>query len=171
MAFVVETGAGLANANSYASVADADAYVADRGIAGWAALSSTVKQQSLIRGTDYLEQTYRDAWKGYRVTSTQALSWPRSDVIVDTFPVAANIVPTAVVRACIEMALRASDGDELIADLGQQVVRERVDVIETEYAQYGSPSAKYPAVNRLLIPYVLSSTSDGGFAQARVVRT
>jgi hypothetical protein len=171
MAFVVETGAGLADANSYASVADADAYVADRGIAGWATLSSTVKQQSLIRGTDYLEQTYREAWRGFRVTSTQALSWPRSDVVVDTFLVAANVVPKAVIRACIEMALRASDGDELISDLGQQVVREKVDVIETQYAPYSSPSVRYPAVNRLLIPYVLSSVSDGGFAQAQIVRT
>jgi hypothetical protein len=171
MAFVVETGAGLADANSYASVADADAYVADRGIAGWAALSSTVKQQSLIRGTDYLEQTYREAWRGFRVTSTQSLSWPRSDVVVDTFLVAANVVPKAVVRACIEMALRASDGEELISDLGQQIVREKVDVIETQYAEYSSPATRYPAVNRLLIPYVLSSISDGGFAQARVVRT
>lgn len=171
MAFVVETGAGLSNANSYASVASADSYVTERGLAGWAALTTTVKEQSLIKATDYLEQTYREAWKGYRVTSTQALSWPRSDVVVDTFPVAANIVPTAIVRACVEMALRASAGEDLIADLGQQVVRERVDVIETEYAEYSNPAAKYPAVNRTLIPYLLSSTSDGGFTQARVVRT
>ena len=171
MAFVVETGAGSASANSYASVANADSYVADRGLTGWAALTTSVKEQSLIKATDYLEQTYREAWKGYRVNSTQALSWPRSEVIVDTFPVAANIVPVAVVRACIEMALRASAGDDLIADLSQQVVRERVDVIETEYAEYSSPAAKYPAVNRLLIPYLMSSTSDGGFTQARVVRT
>ena len=171
MAFVVETGAGSASANSYASVADADSYVSDRGIADWAALTTTVKQQSLIKATDYLEQTYRDAWKGYRVSSTQALSWPRAQVSVDTFPVAANIVPVAVVRACIEMALRASTGEDLISDLGQQVVREKVDVIETQYAEFSSPAAKYPAVNRLLIPYLYSSTSDGGFTQARVVRT
>ena len=171
MAFVVETGAGLSNSNSYASVAAADSYVADRGIAGWTALTQTVKEQSLIKATDYLEQTYREAWKGYRVTSTQALSWPRSEVVVDTFPVAANVVPAAVIKACIEMALRASDGEDLIADLGQQVIREKVDVIETEYAEYGSVAARYPAVNRMVLPYLMSSTSDGGFTQARVVRT
>lgn len=171
MAFVVETGAGLSNSNSYASVAAADSYVADRGITGWAALTQTVKEQSLTKATDYLEQTYREAWKGYRVTSTQALSWPREQVEVDTFPVAANIVPTAVIRACIEMALRASAGDDLIADLGQQIIRERVDVIETTYAEFGTQSARYPAVNKLVLPYLMSSTSDGGFTQARVVRT
>lgn len=171
MAFVVETGAGLSNSNSYASVAAADSYVADRGITGWASLTSTVKEQSLIKATDYLEQTYREAWKGYRVTSTQALSWPREQVEVDTFPVAANIVPTAVVRACIEMAIRASAGEDLISDLGQQIIKEKVDVIETTYSEFGSQAARYPAVNRLVLPYLMSSTSDGGFTQARVVRT
>ena len=171
MAFVVETGAGLSNSNSYASVAAADSYFADRGVTSWAALTTTAKEQALIKGTDYLEQTYRESWKGYRVTSTQSLSWPRSEVIVDTFPVAANIVPSAIVKACVEMALRASDGEDLIADLGQQIIKEKVDVIETTYAEFGSLSARYPAVNRLVLPYLYSSTSDGGFTQARVVRT
>ena len=171
MAFVVETGAGLSNSNSYSSVAAADSYFADRGVTAWAALTTTAKEQALIKATDYLEQTYRESWKGYRVTSTQSLSWPRSEVIVDTFPVPANIVPTPIAKACAEMALRASDGEDLIADLGQQIIREKVDVIETEYAEFGSLSARYPAVNRLVLPYLYSSTSDGGFTQARVVRT
>lgn len=171
MAFVVETGAGLSNSNSYASVAAADSYVADRGNADWAALTTIEKQQALIKATDYLEQTYREAWKGYRVTAEQSLSWPRSGVYVDGFPVAANIVPNSVINACIEMAIRASAGENLIADLGQQVVREKVDVIETEYAKYGSPAERYPAVNRMLLAYLMSSTSDGGFTQTRVVRT
>jgi len=171
MAFVVETGAGLSNSNSYASVASADSYFADRGEASWAALTTTAKEQALVKATDYLEQTYRQSWKGFRVLSTQALSWPRLEVVVDNFPVAANIVPTAVARACMEMAIRASAGEDLIADLGQQVIREKVDVIETTYAEFGSLSARYPAVNRLVLPYLSSSTSDGAFTQARVVRT
>jgi hypothetical protein len=171
MAFVVETGAGLSNSNSYSSVAAADSYFADRGVTAWAALTTTAKEQALIKATDYLEQTYRESWKGFRVTSTQALSWPRSEVIVDTFPVPANIVPTPIIKACAEMAIRASEGEDLIADLGQQIIKEKVDVIETTYAEFGSLSARYPAVNRLVLPYLYSSTSDGGFTQARVVRT
>lgn len=171
MAFVVETGAGLSNSNSYSSVAAADSYFADRGVTAWAALTTTAKEQALIKATDYLEQTYRESWKGFRVTSSQALSWPRSEVIVDTFPVPANIVPAPIIKACAEMAIRASEGEDLIADLGQQIIKEKVDVIETTYAEFGSLSARYPAVNRLVLPYLYSSTSDGGFTQARVVRT
>lgn len=170
MAFVVETGAGVPNANSYASVSAADGYVADRGIAGWSTLTTTVKEQALIKATDYLEATYRDAWKGNRITATQSLSWPRSNVIVDGFLMDANVVPLNVVNSCIEMALRAAGGETLIADQGQRVKREKIDVIEVEYQDYSDPTQRYPFVNRLLSAYLLSS-SDGGFAQVRINRT
>ncbi len=170
MTFVVETGSGSSTANSYASTAAADAYASDRGLTDWAALTTGNKEIALVKATDYIEATYRTAWQGYRVSGTQALSWPRSDVFVDEFAVAANIVPTAVVNACIEMALRAAAGTTLIEDQGQRVIRERVDVIETEYAEFSDPAATFPAVSRLLSPYLLSS-SGGGFAQVRVTRT
>jgi hypothetical protein len=152
MAFVVETGAGLSNANSSASVSAADSYVADRGITGWAALTETVKQQSLVKATDYLEATYRASWKGNRVSETQALSWPRYNVVVDGFNYPSNVVPPQVVNACIEMALRAAAGDTLLADQGQKVKREKIDVIEIEYQD-------------------LLSASESGFGVARVIRT
>lgn len=169
MAFVVETGAGVPNANSYASVSAADGYVADRGIAGWTSLATSVKQQALIKATDYLEATYRDAWKGNRITATQTLSWPRSNVIVDGFLLPADTVPFAVEYSCIEMALRSAAGETLIADQGQRVKREKIDVIEIEYQDYSDPTLRYPFVNRMLSPYLLSS-SDGGFAQVRINR-
>lgn len=170
MAFVVETGAGLPNANSYASVLAADGYVADRGIAGWAALSTTIKQQSLINATDYLEATYRSAWKGNRVSETQSLSWPRYNVVVDGFNFASNVVPTQVVNACIEMAIRASIGETLLADQGQRVKREKIDVIEVEYQDYSDPTQRYPLVNRMVMPYLISA-SESGFAVVRPLRT
>jgi hypothetical protein len=170
MAFVVETGAGLSNANSYASVSAADSYVADRGIAGWTALSTTIKQQSLVNATDYLEATYRSAWKGNRVSETQSLSWPRYNVIVDGFNFASNVVPLQVINACIEMAIRASAGETLLADQGQRVRREKIDVIEVEYQDYSDPTQRYPLVNRMVMPYLISA-SESGFSVTRVIRT
>lgn len=170
MAFVVETGAGVPNANSYASVASADSYVADRGITGWSTLTTPDKQQALIKATDYLEATYRDAWKGNRITATQSLSWPRANVIIDGFLMDANIVPLNVINSCVEMALRASSGEALIADQGQVVKSEKIDVIEIQYQDYSDPTLRYPFVNRMLSPYLLSS-SDGSFAQLRTIRT
>jgi len=170
MAFVVETGAGIPNANSYASVSASDSYVTDRGVTGWLSLSVPAKEQALIKATDYLEATYRDAWKGGRIAAAQSLSWPRSGVVADGFLLAANAVPLPVVYSCIEMALRAAGGETLIADQGQRVKREKIDVIEIEYQDFSDPTARYPFINRMLSPYVLSS-SDGSFAQVRLNRT
>lgn len=169
MAFVPETGAGLSNSNSYASVAQADSYFADRGNADWAALDTTAKQQALIKATDFLEATYRSAWKGFRVSSTQALSWPRVEVVADGFPIPSSIVPLPVVYSCAELAIRSTT-TTLLADQGQQVKREKVDVLEVEYQDYSDPTERYPAVNRLLLPFLLSASASG-FAQVRVIRT
>ena len=170
MAFVVETGAGLANANSFASVAAADAYVADRGITGWSTLTTTAKEQALIRATDYLEATYRSAWKGFRNTEAQALSWPRYDVWVEMFLIDSDTVPSAVVRATIEMALKATTNTDLIPDTGRTITREKVDVIEIDYSEFGPRGTQFTEIARILSPYT-NSSSGGAFASVTVIRT
>lgn len=170
MAFVVETGAGLSNSNSFVSVAAADAYVADRGVTGWGALTNQVKEQALIRATDFLEATYRSAWKGFRNTEAQALSWPRYDVFVDLFLVASNIVPAPVARATIEMALRAVTNTDLIPDTGRTITREKVDVIEINYSEFGPRGTQFTEIARILSPYT-NSSSGGAFSVVAVIRT
>ena len=64
MALVVEDGSGLSGANSYATAAQADTYASDRGLSAWTGDTAT-KEAALIRATDYLEATYREAWLGY----------------------------------------------------------------------------------------------------------
>ena len=78
MSLIVEDGTGRADAESYASVSVADAYHTARGNTAWAALATTaLKEAALRKATDYLGQTYGLRWKGYRMTTTQALDWPR----------------------------------------------------------------------------------------------
>ena len=48
MAFVVEDGTGISNSNSYAPVAFADSYFADRNQAEWVG-TDEVKKAALIR--------------------------------------------------------------------------------------------------------------------------
>ena len=169
MAIVVEDGSGKADANSYASVAIADDYFLLRGRNSWGALSTEAKEASLINATDYLEATYRNAWLGSRVSNTQALSWPRYDVLLDGFAIASNTVPPIVVSACMELALRASSED-LLTDTGAKVIRERVDVLEVEYSEYGSANTRYTFVERLLAP-LLASALGGSASVMAVVRS
>lgn len=169
MAFVVEDGSGLSNANSYASVAEADAYADDRNLTAWHS-NPAHKEEALIRATDYIEAVYRQAWLGYRASQTQGLSWPRTNVEVDLYPVAANIVPKEVKYATIEMAIRA-EAETLLPDQTQRVKREKVDVLEIEYADGSDATKRFPFVSQLLSPYIYGGATYGGAFSTRVLRT
>lgn len=168
---IVENGSIVAGANSYASVAEADAYFLARANQEWALLTNAEKESALILGTDYLEATYSQAWLGEIVSPDQSLSWPRTGVRINGFYVASDSVPLRVKQATYEMAFRASSGDPLIIDQAQRVTKEKVDVLEITYAEFSDPTLRYPYVNRLLSGYLRSGTSSGGFQQPRLVRT
>lgn len=181
MPLIVEDGTGLADAESYTSVADADTYFSNRGYTLWATLSTAEKEQALRRSTDYLLQVYRLRWKGTRVNGTQALDWPRAFVEREDYEYAglngttqiggryyypANEVPREVANACADMAFKAASG-ELAEDLGQRVVREKVDVLEVEYDRYSPQYKRYRAIDNLLSPFL----RDMGGAVRRLVRS
>lgn len=149
MALEVETGSGSAASESYASVADADAYQAARGRTLWATLNTTEKEQALRRGTDWMQQEYAGRWKGTKTSSTQALDWPRYDVCVEEYLVGSNVVPAKVKSACIEMAFRAASGD-LLADQGAQVQSVTVGPITKTYAPGARQGKKYAAVDAMV---------------------
>lgn len=153
MALTVETGAGLSGAESYASVAAADAYFLARANAAWAALDTPTKEAKLRDATDYMLASYRGRWMGERMTSTQALDWPRYGVVVDCFDVPTNTVPAEVVRACCELALRAS-AQALQADQGVAVTSETVGPISVSYLAGAQQGIKYPAIDNMLRPFL-----------------
>lgn len=159
MALIVETGAGLANSESYISVADADIYHAKRGCVPWATLTTTQKEEALIRATDYIEQAYSQNFYGLRVNSTQALSWPRYGVTLNGYSVSSDTIPQAIINATAELAYRAAQGN-LAPDLTQAIKREKVDVLEVEYMDNSSQVVKYRAIDNLLSA-MLKSGSNG----------
>jgi len=170
MALVTEDGSGRADAESLLSVSDALTHHANRGNAAWALLSTAAQEQALRKATDYIQGVYGLRWGGYRVSQTQALDWPRYQVVrrdvlashvVQYWP--SNEVPAGVKRACAELALRASAGD-LNPDNSQAIKREKVGPIETEYQDYSSAAPSYPAIDAALKPYLATGGS------ARLVR-
>jgi hypothetical protein len=182
MALTPETGAGLADADSYCSLAFADAHHAARGITLWATMSTNEREQVLRRATDFMVQVYRSKWAGRRVTEAQALDWPRAWVPRQDFDRApstppallsgdlyypSNVVPVEVQRACAELAYRGGFGP-LAPDIERQTVREKLDTLEVEYDPSAAPYARYRAIENLLAPFLLQTAS--GIA-ARVVRT
>ncbi len=164
MSLVVEDGSGLAGAESYCSVAAANARHTALGNAAWTG-ADAVKEAALRRATQYMLQTYRNRWNGTRITQAQALDWPRWGVIVDTrYYVLSNSVPADVANACADLALKAITED-LSPDLDRAVIRERVGPLETEYNPYSPQAKRFTAINAMLAPYL-----KGSSAMAEVVR-
>ena len=104
----IVTTAGAATANSYASVAEADAYLAVRGdTSTWTALNNGQKESKLQWAAIYLDTL---TFKGTRSTSTQALQWPRIGVWDrDGFEV--DGIPQALKNAQAEMAFQLIAND------------------------------------------------------------
>lgn len=166
MPLVVEDGTGLETANSYVSVADADAYHTLRQNTTWTDLAIAAdKEAALVKATDFLDERYGGSFKGRRKTDVQALGWPRSEVY-DATGDAITGVPELVKRATYEAALRAVSG-ELNPDLdrGGLVKRTKVGDLEVEYADHAPGSTEYRRIDEILRPYL-----HGGKLSARVVR-
>lgn len=162
MALVTEDGTGKTDAESYISVTDADTYFTNRGDTVWTALGTPAKEAALRKATDYMVATYGMRWGGMRMTTTQALDWPRAYVPFRDAPVGYgasqpyyddDTVPVAVQRACAELAVRASAAD-LAPDVGAQVKSETVGPISVTYADGARQSDTYRAVDAMLSAYL-----------------
>ncbi len=116
MALIVEDGTGLPGAESYLSVADADAYHAAQGTVAWEingpAVTIATKEMALRRATVFLDGTYGGMFSGTRRVREQALLWPRVSAFDDEgFEIDYWTIPVAIKAACAELAVRAITGD------------------------------------------------------------
>ena len=75
MALVVESGVGLADADSFISLTEAREFAAKYGITLPA--DDTAAEVALRQGCQYVE-LHQERFSGSRLTTTQALSWPRT---------------------------------------------------------------------------------------------
>ena len=159
MTLIIEDGTGLANAEAYASVAYCDQYHSDRGNTLWATdMTTDQKEQSIRRAADFMSQTYRTKWLGFRRHSTQALDWPRVGVVVDKFVVVLDsVVPDDIKKANAELAFKGAFGD-LNTDQTQGVIRKKVDGIEIEFDKNSPQTKKILSALGMLTQYL----SGGG---------
>lgn len=80
MALVIDSTAGGADANSYISLADAEAYFEGRlHSSAWDDATEADQNAALVMATRMIDQTF--AYQGYRTTTTQALGWPRTNAV------------------------------------------------------------------------------------------
>ena len=117
---IKETGAGLANANAYADVADGDAYHEGQLYAtAWTAATTPNKTAALVMASRLIDAEYQ--FGGTRSVAAQALQWPREDCPDPDAGdmVAETIVPKAVVEAACELARELIVADRTAAPAGE----------------------------------------------------
>jgi hypothetical protein len=105
--------------NSYATVAEADLYFADRlDVTAWTSADSTQKGQALITATAILDD---QRWIGTAVSDSQTLSFPRDGEYFDP-RVGASVllegVPTRILTAVYELAYHLLNNDNIQDDTG-----------------------------------------------------
>lgn len=166
--FVVETGTGLADANSFQSVAGADQYNDDHNQdTAWTNANQATKEKHLRLATQYLTATYDLQWKGRRVTYTQKLSWPRYDVWFDDYLQSYSSMPQQLLDATSELAIRSNNGTNLLPDISAansgDLIDDRVVIGPLEFEQkYSSAPQNYDTftvVSRMLAPLLSGAYS------------
>lgn len=167
MALIVEDGSALTNAESYCSVAFATEYNAAFGNTDWTEYVTEDREIALRRATQWLDNNFGTVWKGQKVSSTQALDWPRSGVSdQDGYGLPSDEIPLALKQACAEMAVRAL-ADELDPDVENpgNIKRETIRVgpilESTEYYSRSFVTA-YRRTTFLLQDYITGARGGGG---------
>ena len=84
MALTLITTAGATNANSYATVAQADTYhdsIREQADLVWSALHDEKKKRLLVQATRLIDEHF--VFLGFKTNSDQNLQWPRQGVLKD----------------------------------------------------------------------------------------
>jgi hypothetical protein len=139
MALTLIATPGASNANSFATVAEADSYhEAHLYGSAWTSASTTTKEQALVMATRWLDAQVR--WLGYASYSTQALGWPRFEVVnpVTGWLLDGTTIPQRIKDVTAELARRLIVGD-LTADNAAEVAglkRLKAGPVELEFSEY-----------------------------------
>lgn len=159
---IVESGVGLEESESYVSAAECTAYHAKHGGTAWDAVDD--QDAALRKATQYLDSVYQ--WRGDRVFSTQALKWPRLNVVVDGYDLPGDEIPAKLKAACCELAAKG----ELFADVqAQQVTEVQVGPIKrTLSTASNGGQVRFAAVDALVRELIAGGS---GGASIQLVRS
>lgn len=161
MALIIEDGTCVPGADSWVSLADATTHFANYG-GLWTGDDSS-KESALRRAALWLSTGIR--WNGSKACSGSMLAWPRTGTAdCDGNEIAADAIPQQVIMAQLAAASAELQSPGILTPSitpGQQVRREKVDVIEVEYMtpkDMGSPDGTYDPLTRMRP--VLTQVSD-----------
>ena len=106
MAFTLEDGNGVTDANAYITEAVFISHHTDRG-RDTSFYSTTDIEAAIVKATDYIDQRFGKRFRGVRVSHDQGLEWPRLGAFDNNGFLLDGLdqVPRLLQRACAEYAL------------------------------------------------------------------
>ena len=146
LTLIKEDGTGKADANSYASVADGDAYHAGHLYAtAWTGATDDNKAVALVMATRLIDAEFQ--FNGTRTNAVQGLQWPRAMCpepdnvhvpISALLPIPSDYVeydtvPKAVVQAACEMARELLLVDRTASPAGEGLKYQNAGTTQTGY--------------------------------------
>jgi hypothetical protein len=156
VAFIVEDGAGIEDANAYVDEDFVKDYFMGARLAMFDDLGD--KESVIVSATQLVDISYE--WKGTRQSLEQGLSWPRDGVEFEGHEISG--IPSAVKKAvCEAVYIVMNHGDEVFSNDNQrEVVKESVaGAISVEYAQSADSATKYEVLDKMLRGLYCAETS------------
>ncbi len=146
LTLVKEDGTGKTDGNSYADVAEGDAYFEGHLYASaWTAATADTKAAALVMATRLVDSQFQ--FNGYRAHEAQALQWPRErcpdpdrNPVTSTplSPVLTNYVPSDEVPRGVAWAVCEMARELLIADRTAAPPGEGISSTQTSSATHDS---------------------------------
>ena len=180
MAVTIDATAGGASANSYLTLAEANAYVdamvEGADVSAWASATDDQKNRALTYATQRLD---RERFLGARATDTQGLQWPRTgvrkpDTYINTYSVGFPFrvttdyytdteIPYQIERAQVELAVYLHNNKEGISLSGLEDFKSlEIGSIKLETEKFGAVGVERipPMVERYLIGLRISGPGN-----------
>ena len=161
MAATIDATLQGASANSYVTLAEADAYfetVPDSST--WTDKTDDQKTRALISATRWIDAL---SFYGDRCTETQALKWPREDYKVDGIKLVCTLIPQQVKVATYELARAfANDTDSITGTSGTTGLYDEVELGELK-VKYKDSSTTPGLINNIFDLYPWLETYLGAY--------
>lgn len=157
MAFIVEDGTNVENANAYVSLEFADSYFGDRGNTVWSAMTTEEKQQRIVVATQYIDTRWYGRFKGDRFYDEQSLDFPRDVWVKEeqdpedpSQTIEVPFMPVNLLKACCEYAINVDEETMSLSvnfetsETGGAIKRkkEQVGTLQTDTEYFSSGTEK-----------------------------
>ena len=172
LTLIKEDGTGLSDANTYASEADADNFFAGHLYSDYwvATVNLSRRVPALAMATAVIDAEWQ--FHGAKAVDGQALQWPRTGCPdPDAAPgesVADDVVPTPIVQATCQLALKLLQADRTADPAGEGILSQWTEFTGTKYDASTRRPVLPPWVQSWLLKYGVPIRKTGGMV--RVVR-